>query len=191
MNKGIAMATGDIIGILNSDDVYAASDVLRQVAKAFQDYQPDCLYGDLLYVSSEKPARVIRYWKAGKGLEKDFYFGWMPPHPSFFVTRQVYQTCGLFDTRFPVASDYEFMLRAMVRYHRKAYYLPQVLVHMRQGGESNRNLQSRKKSFLENHKSWRVNNLKPYFFTIWLKILRKVVQFRLHKPPAPKLASTQ
>lgn len=177
MNKGIAMATGDIIGILNSDDVYANSSVISTVADAFIKEKPDCIYGDLLYVKNTNTSKVIRYWKAGKYSIKAFYYGWMLPHPTFFVTKETYKACGLFDTRFAVASDYEFMLRVLVKHKRKATYLPIILVHMRQGGESNKSVENRKKSFLENHESWKVNGLNPYFFTIWLKIGRKLTQY--------------
>jgi glycosyltransferase len=179
MNKGIAMATGDVIGILNSDDQYFDNSVLSSVAKVFSEINPDCLYGDLLYVSANNSAKVIRHWIAGQGKAKSFYYGWMLPHPTLFVTPEIYKRCGVFNTNFPFGAVYEFMLRIMVNTNFSAFYLQKVLIKMRQGGESNKSLSNRKKSYHENIHSWKINGLKPYFFTIWFKILRKLVQFRL------------
>ncbi|MCU0334000.1 MAG: glycosyltransferase [Chitinophagaceae bacterium] len=182
MNKGLALATGDVIGILNSDDVYAHANVVEHVVAEMSRTNADCLYGDLEYVAPNDLQRVVRHWRAGRGGAKHFYWGWMPPHPTFFARKEVYQQCGNFDLRFPVASDYEFMLRAMVKMNCKTAYLPEIMVKMRMGGESNKSLRNRKRSYFENFEAWRVNGIRPYFFTIWFKILRKVFQFRWISP---------
>jgi glycosyltransferase len=181
MNKGLAMATGDIIGILNSDDMMASPHSISQIVAAFREQPNGCVYGDLVYVQQQNTQQIVRYWKSGKGTAQKFYFGWMPPHPTFYVSRQVLNTCGQYDLRFPVAADYEYMLRVMVKHGVKAVYVPEVLVKMRLGGYSNQSVNSRKRSFFENHEAWRVNDLKPYFFTVWLKIARKFKQY-LAKP---------
>jgi len=182
MNKGLAMAKGDVIGILNSDDLLADTQSISRVVQAFSHQACDCVYADLVYVDQTDTNKVVRYWKSGKGTAKDFYYGWMPPHPTFYVSRRVLEQCGKYDLRFPVASDYEYMLRLIVKHQLTVSYIPQiVLVKMRMGGYSNHSVNNRKRSFFENHEAWRVNGLKPYFFTVWFKIARKFKQY-LAKP---------
>jgi glycosyltransferase len=177
MNKGLAMATGDIMGILNSDDMLATPHSISQIVAAFREQPNGCVYGDLVYVKRQNTQQIVRYWKAGKGTSRKFYFGWMPPHPTFYISRTVLEQCGYYDLRFPVAADYEYMLRVMVKHGVPASYVPKVLVKMRLGGHSNQSVNSRKRSYFENHQAWRVNGLKPYFFTVWLKIARKFKQY--------------
>jgi glycosyltransferase len=177
MNRGISLATGDIVGILNSDDFFAHENVIKNIVHSFENNDIDCVYGDLVYVDRYNPEKISRVWKAGVGSARNFYFGWMPPHPAFFVKRELYHKCGPFDTRFRIASDYELMLRMMVKYSARAIYLPETFTYMRQGGASNNSMQSRLISFKENNDAWKVNQLSPYFFTIFLKIFRKVFQF--------------
>ncbi|MBS1604124.1 MAG: glycosyltransferase, partial [Bacteroidetes bacterium] len=111
MNKGIALASGDVVGILNSDDVYADVLVLSEVAKAFEDPSVQAFYADLQYVYSDDLDRIQRTWRSGPFKMSNFYFGWMPPHPTFFVRREVYDRCGLFNLGLRSAADYELMLR--------------------------------------------------------------------------------
>ncbi len=181
MNKGLQHCTGDIIGILNSDDMLASPKVISSIVEKIGNLPLACIYGDLVYVDQVKTNKIIRYWKSGSGSPRKFYFGWMPPHPGFYITRQVLEKCGEYNIDFPVAADYEYMLRVMVRYNIPSIYLPLILVKMRLGGLSNQSVASRKSSFIENHLAWKVNNLKPYFFTVWLKIARKFSQY-LRRP---------
>lgn len=180
MNKGILLATGDIIGILNSDDLLSHSKVLSNIHNTFIQSGAECLYGDLTYVKSSNTKKTVRYWKAGKGSAAQFYYGWAPPHPTFYVKKEVFKTCGLYRLDIFVAADYEFMLRAIVKYKKKLVYLPEVIVLMRLGGVSNNSFKARKKSAQENRMCWKVNNLKSYFFTPYLKIARKLIQFINH-----------
>lgn len=177
MNKGLKMATGDVIGILNSDDFYAHNRVLERVAELFAEPGTMAVYGDLNYVDAIDTDEVVRHWKAGEFNSNQFLYGWMPPHPSFFVRREVYDACGSFNTRFRYAADYELMLRFLFKHKYTAAYLPEVLVHMRTGGVSNSSLRNRWKANREDRMAWEVNGLKPYFFTIPLKPFRKIGQF--------------
>jgi len=177
MNKGIKMATGDVIGILNSDDVYAQSDVLSKIANLFADINIKACYGDLQYVKASAIDKVVRSWKSGKFKPSYFYFGWMPPHPTFFVRKEVYEKVGLFNTSLKSAADYELMLRILFKNQFQAAYLPEILVKMRTGGVSNSSLVQRVLANRQDRLAWKINELKPYFFTLYLKPLRKIFQF--------------
>jgi glycosyltransferase len=177
MNKGVQRATGDIVAILNSDDFYNSSSVLSAVAFQFRDQNIDAVYGDLQYVKQDNTNLVSRYWKAGKFNPSKFFYGWMPPHPAFFVRRKVYDQVGLFNTTLRTSADYELMLRILVKHKVKAAYLPAVLVKMREGGLSNSSLSHRIKANKEDRLAWKLNGLQPNFFTLYLKPIRKIFQF--------------
>jgi glycosyltransferase len=177
MNKGVAAVTGDVVGILNSDDVYRHSKVLTKVMEAFKDPAVDVVYGDLQYVKFEDLDKVTRTWKSGTFTKRKFYYGWMPPHPSFFVRRKVYEHAGHFNSSLRSAADYEFMLRVLLKYDHHVQYIPEVLVKMRTGGMSNASFHHRIRANREDREAWRLNNIRPYFFTIPFKPLRKVFQF--------------
>ena len=177
MNKGIKLATGDIIGILNADDFYPSSDVLSLVLDAFSDPAIDACYGDLCYVDSQDITRVVRYWVSGKYVLGKFYHGWMPPHPTFFVRRSVYERFGLFNLKMGSAADYEIMLRFLLKYKVHAVYIPHTLVHMRTGGVSNASLMNRLRANRMDREAWRVNDLQPRPWTLAMKPLRKLRQW--------------
>lgn len=177
MNKGVQLATGEIIGILNSDDFYTGPSILEKVAMAFENPSVDAVYGDLQYVKPANVEVITRTWKAGAFQKKYLYYGWMPPHPTFFLRRHIYEKCGLFNTVLRSAADYELMLRVLLKYNTRVQYIPEVLVKMRAGGMSNASLKNRFKANKEDAMAWKLNDLKPYFFTTWLKPLRKVLQF--------------
>lgn len=177
MNKGLKLATGEVVGILNSDDFYDNREVLSQVMAAFNDPSVDVVYGDLQYVKKNNVYVVIRNWKSGQYKKKYFYYGWMPPHPAFFVRRKIYDEVGLFNTDLRSAADYEMMLRILVRHNARASYIPRVLVKMRAGGMSNASIKNRLRANREDRKAWDLNELKPFFFTTWLKPMRKIIQF--------------
>ena len=182
MNKGLEMATGDIIGILNSDDIYANNFVLSKVIDCFNNEYVDTLYGDLHYVHPTDLSKVIRVWKSGRFKRSNFNFGWMPPHPTFFVRREVYEKAGMFNLSLKSAADYEVMLRILYKHKFNAAYLPEVLVKMRAGGVSNGSLRKRIRANREDRMAWKMNELNPYFFTLYLKPLRKVFQFIVKEP---------
>lgn len=177
MNKGIAMATGDVVGILNADDVYADNNVLDDVMNAFNDETISGVYGDLKYVQQNDLSKVIRFWKSGTYRPGKFLEGWMPPHPTFYVRKKVYDDYGVFRTDMPSASDYEFMLRVIHVKNIKLAYIPKVFVLMREGGLSNRSLQHRLNANRDDRRAWTVNGVQPKFYTLLMKPLSKILQF--------------
>jgi glycosyltransferase len=177
MNKGIQHATGDIIGFLNSDDLYARDNILSKVIQIFKENNIDSCYGDLVYVDVKNKNKVIRYWKSSCFKRRKFHFGWMPPHPTFFVKKKIYHKYGLFNTDFNIASDYELMLRFLFKNGISTHYIPDVLVKMRIGGVSNKNLKNLIRKTTQDYMAWKLNNLKGAALAIPLKNLRKIPQF--------------
>lgn len=177
MNKGIQLATGDLIGILNADDFYAYPSVISEVAGVLASSNADASYGDLEYIDANDATVVRRKWVSGAYKVGAFLNGWMPPHPTFFVRKEVYNTHGRFRLDLGSAADYELMLRFVHRENIKLAYLPKVLVKMRAGGVSNSTLKNRIAANRNDRLAWKINNLKPRFYTLWLKPLRKIIQF--------------
>ena len=179
MNKGLRLATGDIVGILNADDCYATPDILAKVRQTFADPGTDACYGDLLYVDGSNTERICRYWRSGHFAPSRFYWGWMPPHPTFFVRRSVYEKYGGFNLDLGSAADYEIMLRFLLKHRISTRYIPEVLVKMRTGGVSNASITNRLKANTMDRQAWRVNGLTPFPWTLWLKPARKIGQYFL------------
>lgn len=177
INKGISLASGDIIANLNSDDFYIDSNVIVDVVEKFEKEKTDLLYADLYYVEEENTDKITRYWKSGAYNKGLFYKGWMPPHPTFFVKKVVYNKYGTFNLTLKSAADYEIMLRFIHKYECTVSYLNRVTVKMRVGGVSNASLKNRIKANREDKKAWKINNLKPKSFTFILKPLSKINQF--------------
>lgn len=177
MNKGIQAATGDVVGILNSDDHYADERVISDVVKALTGSGCDGLYADLIYVNREQKDKVVRRWIAGKYRAGMFLSGWMPPHPTFFVKRHLYHELGLYNLSLRSAADYELMLRFIHRHHISLAYLPRVITHMRTGGQSNVSLRNRIRANKEDRAAWRMNDLKPAWYTLTLKPVSKLFQY--------------
>jgi glycosyltransferase len=180
MNKGLAMASGDVIGILNADDLYADNEVIAKVAAVFEDPAVDATYADLVFVDREDVSKVVRTWKSGSFKRSSMYNGWMPPHPTFFVRRSVYEKYGNFNTILRSAADYELMLRFLLKHEINLSYIPQTIIKMRQGGKSTASVSNRVKANMEDRKAWRMNGLEPHIFTLILKPLRKIKQFISH-----------
>jgi len=177
MNKGIAHATGDIIGILNSDDFYVDEQVIQAIVSVFENSNCDVVYADLQYVDRERTDKIIRTWKSGTMQQHSFLYGWMPPHPTVFVRRKVYEQYGAFNLALKSAADYEFMLRVLYKEKCRVAYLPKTIVKMRDGGKSNQSIQNRIRANREDKKAWALNDLHPYFFTLLLKPARKLIQY--------------
>jgi len=177
MNKGIGLSTGDIVGILNSDDFYKTNDILEIVAREFINKDIDCLYGDLEYVDANNTGKIVRYWKSNPFEDGLFEKGWQPAHPTFFIKRECYKKYGVFNLEFKIAADYEIMLRFLERYKLKSSYIEKKFVKMRVGGESNRSLLNIFKANQESYKAWKVNGLSINPFRFLLKPLSKVLQF--------------
>lgn len=177
MNKGIMAATGNIIGILNSDDLYIHKDTISNVVSLMSSANADVCYADLCYVSANDTNRIVRRWKAGNFTKRSFYYGWMPPHPTVFVKKTVYNKVGLFNLILKSAADYEMMLRIFFKSNFAIAYLPQTIIHMRTGGASNASLKNRIRANKEDRMAWKLNNIKPYFFTLMYKPFRKFFQY--------------
>lgn len=177
MNKGIKLSTGDIIGILNSDDFYAHNHVIQKVVNIFETHACDAIYGDLIYIDPVNRNKLLRKWIAGGYTNKLFYRGWMPPHPTFFVRKEVYENYGLFNLALQSAADYELILRLMLVNQIRTNYLTDVLVKMRAGGQSNRSISNRLRAHEEDRLAWKLNGIPLKWYTPWLKPARKVKQF--------------
>jgi glycosyltransferase involved in cell wall biosynthesis len=162
MNKGLLGACGDVVGLLNSDDLYPHDEVLSTVAEAFEaDPSLDAVYGDLCYVKQDNTSEVVRYWRSSDYSPGLFQRGWVPPHPTFFARRSVYQRHGGFDLRYRLAADWELLARFIEVHRIRTRYLPTVLVHMRLGGATNRSLSN---VWKQNREIWRAahaNGLRP------------------------------
>jgi len=180
MNKGITLATGDLIGILNSDDIYAEKGVIGYVASCFSNNAVATCYGDLVYIKGNDAEKYVRSWKAGDYSRDKFIKGWMPPHPTFFVRRHVYEQHGLFNLNFPLAADYELMLRFLYKYNVSTAYLPKVLVKMRTGGSCHPGLSNTLHNIRENYYAWKVNDLHTNALTFLMKPLFKTFQYINH-----------
>lgn len=177
MNKGVKNATGDIIGILNSDDFYNDDQVITDVVQRFEDSQCEGLYADLVYVHRDNPDKVIRYWNSGEYSEGMFLKGWMPPHPTFFVLKEKYDELGSYNTELRSAADYELMLRFIHKNKIELSYLNRVTTKMRVGGQSNVSLSNRIKANREDKRAWEMNDLKPGQLTFIRKPLSKIKQY--------------
>ena len=176
LNRALVRCSGQIIGLLHSDDFYAHADVLGDVAQRFDETGADAVYGDLDYVSASDPARIVRRWRAGEFRPSDLRRGWMPPHPALFLRRSVVDRLGGFDTDFEIAADYDAILRYFGSGSISASYLPQVLVKMRLGGASNRSLGRVLLKSREDYRALRKNGVGG-IGTVVCKNLRKVAQF--------------
>lgn len=178
MNKGICASTGDLIGILNSDDMYQDSDVITSVIDQFNsDPKLDILYGDLVYVKSDNTDKVVRYWKSKGYYDRFFENANVPPHPALFVRSKVYKEAGFFDLDYKIAADYEFMLRIFKNHKFNSKYTKKLMVRMRLGGASNANLTSIIKQNKEVLNAWKKNNLKSPFYLMPLRVIKKIIQF--------------
>jgi len=177
INKGIKKATGDIIVALNSDDMYASNDIISKVVELFKSTNADAVYGDLNYVDRFNTSKIIRKWKSGNYKKGQFLKGWMPPHPTFFVRNYCYEKYGIFNLSLKSAADYELMLRFIHKHQIKVAYLPQLVVNMRAGGQSNVSFKNRYKANKEDRKAWEMNGLKPGVFTLLRKPLSKIKQY--------------
>jgi len=222
MNKGVLLATGDVIGTLNSNDCYVDAEVLARVAAVFEDPAVMSCYGDLVYVKDTdagrgaltrkpgtedlepgicdreprggensspftlhpspsllpaSPLTVVRFWKAGEFNPRSFYWGWMPPHPTFFVRRRIYEQYGIFNLNLGTSADYDLMLRFLLKQRISSVYIPHIQVAMRLGGVSNASVKNRLQANLMDRQAWKVNGITPYPWTLTLKPLRKITQW--------------
>lgn len=176
LNKGLVRATGEVIGILHSDDLFADAAVLADVAQAFQQTPTDAVYGDLDYIANDGTARIIRHWRSGAYSPTKLRYGWMPPHPALFVRKPVIDAHGGYDTKLRIAADYDAILRWFTRARITPVYIPRVLVKMRVGGESNRSLERVIQKSREDLTALRRNDIGGLAALLW-KNLSKLPQF--------------
>ncbi len=176
INLGIKRTSGDAIGLMHSDDVFAGDETLSQVASAFSDPEIDGVYGDLQYVSAANPNRVVRYWRSGDYERFRLRRGWMPPHPTLYLRRKVFEEWGAYDTSLRIAADYDAMLRWLIKGNIRLAYIPRVLVKMRLGGESNASLEQIIRKTQEDYRVIRRHNVGG-LGTLAQKNLRKFKQF--------------
>lgn len=175
MNKGIALATGDVIGMLNADDFFADEHVLADVAQAFEISTANIIYGDINFVN--KQDKVIRKWRSGSYQHGDFNWGWMPPHPSFYAKRELFHQYGVYNPNYGTAADYELMIRFIHTHKINIYYINKVLVNMLIGGVSTKNINNRVKAWQNDFKAMQRNGLSFPLISIMLKPLRKITQY--------------
>lgn len=173
LNKGIRMATGDVIGFLHSDDVLYSSDSIGHIAAAFGDETVNVVYGDLQYCNGGK---VVRRWKSNDFNPSALKYGWMPPHPTVYVRRKVYEQVGEYDEWFRISADFDMMIRIFKAGYRSKY-IPEVLVSMETGGASNKNTKARLSKTQEDYIVLKKNNVGAGYLTVACKQLRKVRQF--------------
>jgi glycosyltransferase involved in cell wall biosynthesis len=176
MNKGMKMATGEIVGTIGSDDFYPDNKVIGCIMKIFKESETDTLYGDIQFINPDDTDTIVRYWKAGAYHLNNWLKGWMPPHPTFYLKKSLLEKYGYFVTDFKCAGDYELMLRILYKHRATSYYLPQTLMTMRNGGTSTASLKHRYVANMEDRRAWRINQLKPRWYTLWWKPLSKVIQ---------------
>lgn len=176
INRGIKRAKGSVVGLMHSDDIFASSRVLDKISECFADPEVDGVYGDLQYVAAHDPGRVIRHWRSGEYHPALLKRGWMPPHPTLYLRREVFDRLGHYDTSFSIAADYEAMLRYLSRGKIRLAYIPEVLVKMRLGGESNRSLESILRKSREDLRAIRKNKVGG-IATLAAKNLGKLGQF--------------
>lgn len=178
MNKGIGMATGDVVGILNSDDYFTSPTVVERLAAAFEDAGTDAVYGDIHFIREGEPGKCVRYYSSRRFSPGWLRFGFMPAHPSFYARREVFEQAGLYKTDYRIGSDYEMMVRLFCRQHIRARYLPMDFVTMRLGGLSTRGLRSRLQLIKDDVRACRENGIYTNTVMICTKFLLKIFELK-------------
>lgn len=177
MNKGVKLVTGDVIGLINSDDFFCDEKALEKVVKVFSDRpEIDSVYADLFYVSQNNTDKIVRKWVTGK--QRSFNLGWHPAHPTLYLKKEVYEKFGSFNLDFKLAADFELMLRFFDKHRISSFYIPEAFVKMRLGGETNKNFKNIYKQNLECINAFDVNDLRvnkvlyPFY-----RVIPKIFQF--------------
>lgn len=176
LNKGLSLATGDIIGFLHSDDVFGSKTIISEINSIFENNDVDGVYGDLQYVKNTNTSKVIRNWKSKKYYPEMIKKAWMPAHPTLFLKKNVYEKHGNFNPTYKISADYEFILRIFKDQFLKFEYLPKVVTKMRLGGISNRSLKNILIKVLEDYRAMRKHKV-GNIFTLVRKTLSKLDQY--------------
>lgn len=179
MNKGIKMASGDVVGILNSDDYFTRDDILQTVADAFKCQEIDAIYGDIHFIRDGNPQKCIRYYSSRMFRPFWLRFGFMPAHPSFYCKREVFEKAGLYSLDYKIGADYEMMVRLFKKYRIMSQYINKDFVTMRTGGASNNNVRSRITLINEDVKACKENGVYTNSLFVMLKFMYKIFEFRL------------
>ena|ERR1035437_9913367 len=182
LNKGIQLASGDVIGFLHADDIFFDEFVIENIANVFKAKNVDSVYSDLVYVYKDNPDKVLRYWRAGEFNHSLLKQGWMPPHTTFFVKKKIYDEFGGFNTSYKIAGDYDLILRFLSKHKISNAYLPEITVKMRAGGKSNRSLGNILQKSLEDYKAIKYNKISFPLYTLIMKNLSKLPQFFYYRP---------
>ncbi|TQI71933.1 glycosyltransferase [Gramella sp. Hel_I_59] len=177
LNKGIKLASGDIIGFVHSDDFLASPEIISEMVQTFRDRKVDGVYGDLEYVSKSDTSKRIRFWKSEQFFSKLLRKGWMPAHPTLFLRSEVYQKHGHFNLKYRIAADYDFILRVFSDSSLSFKYIPEVLTKMRVGGASNRSLKNIKLKSMEDLRALKTNKITNPYSVLLQKNLSKISQF--------------
>lgn len=179
MNQGIEVATGDVIGLLNSDDFYTSRDVLAAISEAFEkDEKLDAVYGDIHYVHDRALDKCVRYYSSADFKRENMMHGWMPAHPSFYCRRDVYRKYGMYDTSFKVAADFEQLLRLIYIHNIKTQYIQKDFVTMRIGGASTCGIKSRVTIMMEHLRGFKKNGIKNNVFRLSTRYFNKIKEYR-------------
>ncbi len=177
INKGIAMASGDVIGILNSDDFFPDNKVVSTIVKAFEENKVQAVYGDIAFVRPENLQKVVRLYSSKKFTPRRFAYGYMPAHPSFYVKRECYTQLGSYKFDYKIAADYELLMRFIYKNKISHYYIPSVLVYMRTGGVSNKNILSRYTLNKEIIRACKENGVNTNMAVLSVKYLNKIFEY--------------
>jgi glycosyltransferase involved in cell wall biosynthesis len=177
MNKGIKLSTGDIVGILNSDDYYCYDNVITEVVSEFSQKGVDSVFADLVYVDRVNTDKIVRYYKSAYFSPKKFEYGWMPAHPTFSLRRKFYEKYGLFKTDYKIGADFELLVRLLGKNKLSFSYLPRVIIKMRKGGISTASYKNNWILNMENIRACRENGIQTNIFKIFLKYVIKISQF--------------
>lgn len=179
MNKGIKMASGDVVGILNSDDYFTSDDILQTVDNAFKSHEIDAIYGDIHFIRDGNPQKCVRYYSSRMFRPFWLRFGFMPAHPSFYCKREIFDKAGLYSLDYKIGADYEMMVRLFKKYRIMSQYINKDFVTMRTGGASNNNVRSRITLINEDVKACKENGVYTNSLFVMLKFMYKIFEFRL------------
>ena len=183
INKGIAMATGEVVGLLNSDDILVSADVISCIAQTFKEQNTDSVYGDLEYVDKENTDKIYRVWKGQTYRRNLFKIGWMPGHPTFYIKKALIDKYGGYESHYFTAADYEFMARYLFKHKISSFYLPKLIVKMRRGGASNKSIYQRLRANRRDYLAMKKNNIPLPFIVSILKPLIKIHQYSIRQNP--------
>ncbi len=177
MNKGLKMATGDYLAVLNSDDFYIHNDVISSVVNELNIQKTESLFADLIYVEEHFPNKQVRYWKSKPFVKNSFKKGWHPAHPTFFVKNEIYKKFGYFSLDFKLAADFELMLRFLEKHQITSCYFPKAIIKMRLGGATNKSVKNIINQNIECFKAFKENQLPVSFLYPLYRLLPKFTQY--------------